>query len=177
MKIVNKSRPPVTLDLSESGEIIAVDIHGHPVPLRMRDALRARFQEFGRYPSQDPKPGTVMPDGTIYAGVSPNTRQPIFTTPLDAATPMSWSQATIYAKTMLSNEHIDWRIPTLEELHVLFNNRTVIGGFNSIGRFPSGHYWSSRPKNSLFAWNARFSDGTHWHQLKFNKLSVRIVRG
>lgn len=30
------------------------------------------------------KPGTIVPDGSIYAGVSPDTGKPIYTTPKDA---------------------------------------------------------------------------------------------
>lgn len=179
MKIVNKSRPPVTLDISESGEIIAVDIYGHPVPLRMGDALRERFSKLAHHSSRGPQPGTALPDGTIYAGISPDTGKAFYAAAQDAPKLLTWHKGRRYAVNSTKHGHNDWRVPTSGELNVLFNNRAAIGGFNESGLFPAGWYWSSSDANSTRARNQRFSDGAqdYTNYLKFFSLSVRCVRG
>jgi hypothetical protein len=97
-------------------------------------------------------PGDTMKDGTIFAGISPDTGKPMYTTPTDA--PLSeffnntvrtydFKDARTYANTLDAHSHQDWRIPTKEELNVLFNNRAAIGNFNLRSSQPSGLYWSS----------------------------------
>jgi hypothetical protein len=43
------------------------------------------------------QPGDRMPDGTIYAGVSPETGKAMYTTPVDVLQLMQWKQAINYA--------------------------------------------------------------------------------
>src|SRR2546425_3898208 len=103
-------------------------------------------------------PGDRMPDGTVYAGISPETGKPMYTTPTDARLTMNWEQAMEYATKVDAHGHQDWRVPTKGELNVLFNNRAAIGGFNDTGRHPGGRYWSST-EAVLGAWDQRFSNG------------------
>jgi hypothetical protein len=86
-----------------------------------------------------PKPveiGDKMPDGTVYAGLSPETGKPMYVTPADASLTMKWKEAMDYAKRLDTHGHQDWRLPTKGELNVLFNNRAAIGGFNVPARVP-----------------------------------------
>src|SRR5262245_32539436 len=76
----------------------------------------------------DPKVGDRMPDGTIYAGDSPETGKPMYTTPRAVRSPMEWKEARDYAKNLDAHGHKDWRLPTKRELAVLFNNHAAIGG-------------------------------------------------
>jgi uncharacterized protein DUF1566 len=123
-----------------------------------------------------PKAGDKMPDGTIYAGISPDTRQPMYTTPADAPLTMKWKAAMKYAKKLDAHGRQDWRVPTKRELNVLFNNRAAIGGFNLSGSDPAGWYWSGTQGNLWSAWGQRFSGGGQDDGSKGNRSSVRCVR-
>src|SRR5580704_12929695 len=93
--------------------------------------------------STEPKLGEKMPDGTIYAGISPDTNKPMYATPADVPPTMTFNQATEYAAHLDAHGHKDWRMPTKAELNVLFNNRAAIGGFDLSGNDPAGLCWSS----------------------------------
>ena len=122
------------------------------------------------------KPGDLMPDGTIYAGVSPDTHKAMYTTPADVPLTMQWKVAMKYASKVDTHGHRDWRVPTSGELNVLFNNRAAIGGFNLSGSSPAGWYWSSTEGNYNDAWSQRFSDGGQVNLGRSNDSSLRCVR-
>jgi hypothetical protein len=82
--------------------------------------------------------GEVMPDGTIYAGVSPETGKAMFTTAADAPATCGFHEAQEYAAKLDANGHLDWRVPTRSELNVLYQNRAAIGGFEESGSEPVG---------------------------------------
>src|SRR5947209_19638573 len=76
------------------------------------------------------KPGERMPDGSVYAGISPDTNEPMYATPADAPLTMKWKQAMEFAARLDAHGHQDWHVPTKSELNVLFQNRAAIGGFD-----------------------------------------------
>jgi hypothetical protein len=142
----------------------------------------------------DLKPGKRMDDGTIFAGISPETHQPMYTTPADAPDVYAFSEAKNYARKLGTLFHKkaaygqhDWRLPTKAELNVLFKNRAAIGQFDISGRDDAACYWSSSQDDNL-GWRAcgqRFSDGSHEYGFtkdrigpgpQPNYLSVRCVR-
>jgi hypothetical protein len=126
-----------------------------------------------------PKIGQKMPDGTIYAGLSPDTGKPMYTTPADAPLTMTFNEAASYAKRISQERylgHDDWRVPTKAELNVLFNNRTAIGGFNVTGKAFAGWYWSTTPNTRWYAWGQRFYDGDQSYYVRGFCSSVRAVR-
>src|SRR5712691_7330547 len=94
---------------------------------------------------KDPFEETIarMPDGTVYAGISPATNEPMYATPNDAPLTYTFNQAQKYAAKLDAHGHHDWRVPTKGELNVLFQNRAAIGGFDESGSDPAGWYWSS----------------------------------
>lgn len=51
------------------------------------------------------------------------------------------------------NLGIGWRLPTIEELKILYRNR------ESIGNFKRDSYWSSTRGNQVVAWRLNFDDG------------------
>src|SRR5579871_821515 len=51
--------------------------------------------------------GYKMPDGTIYAGVSPYTGNPMYTTPGDAPLTMAFDDAALYGARLDANGHKD----------------------------------------------------------------------
>ena len=65
-----------------------------------------------------------------------------------------------------------WRLPTKDELNVLYQNMDKIGGF------AGSYYWSStqRDKNLYFAWRQFFFTGSQHAQLKDWVNYVRAVR-
>jgi hypothetical protein len=123
-----------------------------------------------------PAPGDKMPDGTVLAGISPDTNKPMYATPVDASLTMTFNGARQYATDLAAYGHKDWRIPTNAELNVLFNNRAGIGGFDLSGSHPSGWYWSASPNVKWGAWGQRFSDGLQDTNFKNTHSSVRPVR-
>jgi uncharacterized protein DUF1566 len=132
-----------------------------------------------RKPAEQPKIGDKMPDGTIYAGTSPDTGGAMYTTPQGAPLTYTFNQARKYASRLEAHDHQDWRVPTKNELNVLFNNRAAIGGFDVSGSYPAGRYWSSVPDGNIQAATQRFSDGDQTFDLatKYGDSSLRCVRG
>ena len=124
----------------------------------------------------EPKVGDKMPNGTVFAGISPDTNKPMYATPADAPLTMKFNQAKEYAAKLNAHGKQDWRMPTKAELNVLFNNRAAIGGFNVTGSLPAGWYWSASPNYDWDAWGQRFSDGFQFTYSKVNHSAVRCVR-
>ena len=122
--------------------------------------------------------GGKKPDGTVYAGFSPDKNHDLYTTPADAPDVYTWAEADEYCKTLSASGHRDWRIPSLIELGVEFNNRADIGGFNETGRVQNalGFYWSSLQVGEENAWARRFNDGLHENISKDDHLLLRCVR-
>jgi uncharacterized protein DUF1566 len=127
-------------------------------------------------PAEPPKIGDRMPDGTIYAGTSPDTGKPMYAAPADAPQPMKWQEAMDYAAKLDAHAHRDWRLPTTGELAALFNNRAAIGGFDVSGSNPAGWYWSASSDNEWGAWERRFSDGFQVSDSKEGVSALRCVR-
>jgi hypothetical protein len=124
----------------------------------------------------EPKIGDKMPDGTVYAGISPDTNKPMYATPADAPLTMKlFNKATEYAAQLDAHGHRDWHLPTKNELNALFNNRAAIGGFDVSGSDPAGWYWSTSPYG-WSAWGQRFSDGSQYLYSMDDRSSVRPVR-
>jgi hypothetical protein len=62
------------------------------------------------------KIGDVMADGTVYAGISPDTSKPMFAAPADAPGVYDHYEAEKYAKRFEGHGHKDFRVPTKNEL-------------------------------------------------------------
>jgi hypothetical protein len=123
-----------------------------------------------------PRIGDSMPDGTHYAGVSPETGKAMFTTAADTPAACTFNEAQEYAAKLDAHGHLDWRVPTKGELNVLFANRAAIGGFEESGSELLGWYWSSSQYSYRSAWAQRFSDGYQDTSRKYYYTSVRLVR-
>jgi hypothetical protein len=137
------------------------------------DALRVAAH------ASEPPIGAVMKDGTIYAGISPDTCNPMYTTSADVALTMTFNEAADHAQDLNAQKlrgHDDWRLPTKAELNVLFNNRSAIGGFDISDSLPTGWYWSSSQFNRWDAWGQNFVNGAKDNYPKYHLLSVRCVR-
>jgi hypothetical protein len=127
---------------------------------------------------QELKTGARMPDGTVFAGISPDTNEAMYTTPADAPLTMKWKQAMEYAAKLDAHGHKDWRAPTKGELNVLYNSRAAIDGFSESGS-DAGWYWSSSHDFNLGAWGQRFFDFDGYQDALNDSYaaSLRCVRG
>jgi hypothetical protein len=131
----------------------------------------------GKKEKTGPTIGDAMPDGTIYAGESPESGKAMFTTAADVPATCSFDHAQDYAAKLDAHGYRDWRVPTRDELNVLFQNRAAIGGFDESCSYPGGWYWSSSQYDYNTAWGQRFCDGKQFYlNLKNTDSSVRCVR-
>ncbi len=112
------------------------------------------------------KAGDVMPNGSIYVGISPDTQERMFVTAQDASLSMNFNDAAIYAKGLAVHGRKDWRLPTLDELKMIFQNKeegALKGTFNATDSSEMGPhwYWSSTEwySNPGTMWVVRFSAG------------------
>jgi len=121
------------------------------------------------------KIGDEMADGTIYAGISPDTMKPIYARPKDEPGTYNPRDATRRAKTIGGGFYV----PTKNELNVLYKNRhkgKLRGTFNETGSNPAGWYWSSTPLIlGDDAGTQRFSDGSR-SSFRYYDSSLRLVR-
>lgn len=116
--------------------------------------------------------GDRQPDGTVYAGISPDTGKDMFALPADAPLKKSFLFAQRYAADACdANGKKGFRLPSKGELNVLFNHRAAIGGFDLSGKDPAGWYWSS-----TVPWGQRFSDGAQAFMDPVLTIATRCVR-
>jgi hypothetical protein len=65
-----------------------------------------------------------------------------------------------------------WHLPTKEELNLLYEQRTVVGGFDN-----TKSYWSSTANDNSNAWRHDFDDfGMQYHSDKNGTLKARAIR-
>ena len=79
----------------------------------------------------------------------------------------SWENA----KKVCENLGDGWRLPTREELHLIWLNKESIGGF------AAAYYWSSSESSNFSAWSQYFFNGYQANYGKDNAGYVRAVRG
>src|SRR5690349_10129930 len=121
-----------------------------------------------------------MADGSIFAGISPDTHKAMYVTGADASLTVKWKKAMDYAAGLEAHGRHDWRVPTKAELNLLWENRdkgALKGTFNVTGSDPAGWYWSSTEYVNGYAWDQRFSDGGQLWNGKYVDSSLRCVRG
>ena len=68
------------------------------------------------------------------------------------------------------NGYTDWFLPSKDELNLLYQQKTVVGGF------ANNSYWSSSQSHSNNAWYQYFFDGNQYSYGKNSPLPVRAVR-
>jgi hypothetical protein len=124
-----------------------------------------------------PEIGDRMPDGTIYAGISPTTHVPMY-----AAAEDSPGQMTYYTAALADCMKSGFRLPDREELRVIFESKekgALKGAFKEASCDDSSEwYWSSTQSdtNPRMAWYQKFKDGRQDFVGKGCHLSVRYIR-
>jgi hypothetical protein len=61
--------------------------------------------------SAEPKVGDNMPDGTVFAGISPDANKPMYVTPADESLKMTFNKAQKYASNLDAHGHTDRPVP------------------------------------------------------------------
>jgi len=86
---------------------------------------------------------------------------------------MTWDQAMRYAENLRKGGFSDWRVPTKEELKILYEIKDVCGIDKN-----EGWLWSSSTKSDSteFAWCLLFDIGYVYYYNKTNSINVCCVR-
>jgi hypothetical protein len=128
--------------------------------------------------------GTRMQDGSIYAGISPETNKKMYVTAKtysDYTLRMTFNGAQKCASTLDAHGHRDWHVPTIAELKLLYRNRekgALKDVFNK-GSHGVDWYWSSTSEDIYYACGKKFSDdypGSQGSFVKGDASSVCFVR-
>ena len=82
----------------------------------------------------------------------------------------TWSNASYTCNALNLNGYTDWRLPTLDEAHILYQNRNLIGGFTG------DRYWTRSEASYDYAYYMDFSYGGHNSTVKNSTYKVRPVR-
>jgi hypothetical protein len=92
--------------------------------------------------------------------------------PNDLPYPMEWNDA----KKACASLGDGWRLPTKDELNILYKNRQNIGGFDIV------NYWSSTEFAYMYAWKQHFFTGIRFfkrntgrHRYSYNVRPVRTI--
>ena len=122
------------------------------------------------------KVGTLMVYGNIVSFVPNPKDYVILSTGLmvakEDAGKANWENATQLCNTSNLAGFTDWRLPTKQELLIVYDNRNLIGGFRN------DYYWSSTTleSDSYRAYDVNFSDGYVNYLSKSLSIYVRCVR-
>ena len=117
-------------------------------------------------PSATYVPGDKGPDGGKVYFVDASGEHGLEAQAADEITSLIWDDAVSAAGAYGSG----WHLPTKSELKMLYEQRTVVGGF------AKDDYWSSTELDSNSAWIQGFANGDQDRYNKYSKLSVRAVR-
>jgi hypothetical protein len=124
-----------------------------------------------------------MPDGTVYAGISPDSGQAMYVTPADAPRWMTFNKAAQYAAGLDAHGHKDWCLPTKAELREIYKNRNegaLKGMFNESAGSGNAHWYWSCTEYRVYpsiVYLVDFTDGDDgWHLKDINSLSSRPLR-
>lgn len=88
---------------------------------------------------------------------------------------VNWNSANTMCNNSTVGGYTDWRLPTIDELYVLYNNRETIGGFYG-NEYVYALYWSSESSNNNACYVIRFPDGTLCSSYLHSTARVRAVR-
>lgn len=90
---------------------------------------------------------------------------------------VDWESAKVMCKSSIIGGYNDWRLPTVEELMILFNEQETIGGFyNDHTYSEDNYYWSGTYWRDGFCYCVHFSLGTIDTKSLAMRNHVRAVR-
>lgn len=86
---------------------------------------------------------------------------------------VNWNSAKLMCQSSTLANYTDWRLPTQEELMILYNNRDIIGGFHTSY---ASYYWSSDMNSDGDPVGVNFYDGSLFWDHSYENHYVRAVR-
>ena len=121
------------------------------------------------------KEGDTGPGGGLIFFVDYNNQYAEFdyleAAPTDLEGGYSWGDAVNAAIAHIGGGLTDWRLPTKDELDLLYLNKELVGGFST------RTYWSSSETDVSYAWSQYFYDGDQSYGYpKYATFLVRPVR-
>ncbi len=119
--------------------------------------------------------GHKMPDGTKFAGFSPDTGKAMYVWPTDERDILTVQEAKKRAEELSSETGQAYRVPTTGELKHIFNHKNAIRGFDVSGVGNAAWYWSSTKHLSGFK-AIRFDLGLQSYGSVDSPFSIRLVR-
>ena len=85
---------------------------------------------------------------------------------------LAWKDAMLYAKTVMKGGYRDWRVPTMEEMIVIYKIKDICG----INKLDDWFWSSSECEGGLNAWRVSMHAGFTSNGIKTGKYYVRCVR-
>ena len=84
---------------------------------------------------------------------------------------LNWDDAMMYCQLLTIDNKNDWRLPTKEELHYIYNYEND---------FVRGNYWSSDESDINCAWFVNFNNGIQYimskHIIYYRARPIRNIR-
>ena len=85
-----------------------------------------------------------------------------------------WRRANTICSDLVLNGFSDWRLPTTEELEMMYLQKSALGPFAT--SYLGGCYWSSREMNALLILGVDFNNGGQVRLKKISTCNLRPVR-
>ena len=113
--------------------------------------------------------------GGIVFYITPNALHGLIAETQDQSTSSAWFDAQNFISDPANHSasgqnYTDWRLPTKNELNLLYLQRLVVGGF------VPGYYWNSNESGSTAAWLQYFLNGAQGTGTQNTSYFVRSVR-
>ena len=122
--------------------------------------------EQASYNQQSYKIGDKLPDGSVVFYIDASGEHGLVAKPNDSSSEVNWTIAMQTASKLGSG----WRLPSKDELNLLYQQKYVVGGF------PNGYYWSSTESEDDGAWYQYFNDGFQGHGTKTGTCKTVVVQ-
>jgi hypothetical protein len=118
--------------------------------------------------------GDIVHDGSIYLGPSATTKQPLFVMPYDCIGQHDWAGAQEVAADHKYANHENWRLPTIDELNILFKHRHAVPDLRQEWYWSSSDFIPNEQNNRAFS--KAMTNGTVHAFKKTNLFQVRLIR-
>ncbi len=133
-----------------------------PVAVRPESTPAPAEQPFEIEPSHS----STRPSGGVVVFADSSGLHGLEAKAADEANKLDWPTAIAAAGAY----GMGWRLPTMNELNLLYQQKTLVGGFTT------DYYWSSQEDGNSVAWYVYFTNGEQNYNFKNTAFRVRAVR-